>query len=279
MAKEYRSFLLITAEKSSKRRDGEIFRRYVNAVSKSPRQWFRMRDADSLARFTIASALACNDLDAIWFPDDQFEIMTEIADILYDAVAYFKHRAEGETNNTFAYVPSEMRLKAFQVARELLWALDVAWAQRPELRCVVNFIRFFGGPIHMMMRRYRFVEESLTIGKPEDDVVIRQTRENFKLWNRIDARGKNIKQLDRYMAIMDTKEKNMFDGLAEFLETSDDNRWECCLFKDSYGAETRHEFGGVQVCDECKLQWRDFVAALPARAVQAFPELRSIIAF
>lgn len=43
MCREYRAFLLITSEKTSGKRDGELFRRYVNSLADSPRGWFRMR--------------------------------------------------------------------------------------------------------------------------------------------------------------------------------------------------------------------------------------------
>jgi hypothetical protein len=33
----------------------------------------------------------------------------------------------------------------------------------------------------MLMRRYRFVEDALTISKPEDEHVVDQTRQNYKL--------------------------------------------------------------------------------------------------
>jgi hypothetical protein len=59
MKREYRTFLLVTGDKASHRRDSELFRRYVNALGKSPRDWFRLRDCDALARFTIAAALVC----------------------------------------------------------------------------------------------------------------------------------------------------------------------------------------------------------------------------
>lgn len=172
MAREYKTFLLITGDKTSKRRNSELFRRYVNALSSSPECWFRLRDCDALARFSIAAALACNDLNTAWFTEEQFSILAEIGTSLYDAVAFYKHRAEGETNSTFAYAPESSRVEAFRVAREVLWALDVASAKHPECLIAVNFVRFFGGPIHMMMRRYRFVEEGLSIGKPESDVVV-----------------------------------------------------------------------------------------------------------
>ena len=273
MAREYRSFLLITADKASSRRDGELFRRYVNALAQSPRQWFRMRDADALARFTIAAALACNNLDDVWFTDEQFEILTEIGDTLYDAVAFFKHRSEGETNSTFAYVPSELRVKAFHQCREILWALDVAWARRPELQGVINFTRFFGGPIHMMMRRYRFVEENLTIGKPETDHVIDQTRRNFKLWNRVVTNSKSAQDIQRYTDLKARSEELMFPGLAEFLEASEDGACVHCQYRESYGAEARHRFGGVELCEKCKESWRCYVDSFPTRAAKVFPEI------
>ena len=155
-----------------------LFRRYSVALSKSPWQFFRMRDTDALARFTIGVALVCNDLDHIWFTNDQFDIMAEIGNTMYDGISYWKHRSEGEINSTFAYVPETKRVMAYHKCREALWALDVAWARQPEMKCVINFLRYFGGPIHMIMRRYRFVEEGLTLGRPEDKRVIEQTRKH-----------------------------------------------------------------------------------------------------
>jgi hypothetical protein len=53
MKREYKSFLLITADKVSSRRDGELFRHYVNALAVSPHQWFRMRDVFSRHPFLL----------------------------------------------------------------------------------------------------------------------------------------------------------------------------------------------------------------------------------
>ncbi|KAL3419229.1 ABA 3 protein [Phlyctema vagabunda] len=276
MSREYRTNLLITAEKTSERRNGELFRRYVNGLSRSPRQWFRMRDADALARFTIASALACNNLDEVWFTDEQFEILTEIGDTLYDAVAFFKHRAEGETNNTFAYMPAQLRIQAFRQARQLLWALDVAWAVRQELQVVANFVRLLGGPIHMMMRRYRFVEDDLTIGIPETDDIVSQARCNVKLWNRMDTDGEKAKDLQRYKDVMARSDILMYPGLAESLD-NEDNPCSDCRFRETYGAESRHQFGGVEICHACKEEWRAYFDILLERAAKAFPELASVL--
>ena len=274
MAREYRTFLLITADKCSSRRDSELFRRYVNALAQSPKQWFRLRDCDALVRFTIAAALACNDFDKIWFNEDELQILAELGDTLYDAVAFHKHRAEGETNSTFAYVDDEMRTESFRRCREVLWALDIAWARSPTHRCVLNFLRPFGGPIHMMMRRYRFVEDGLAIGKPETEYVIHQTRQNFKLWNRIDVTEKYVQDA-RYSDALARGDRLMFPGLAEILEGSDTGTCVQCRHRLSYGAKSAGQFGGVELCERCRENWKDYVEAFPERAVKIFPVLRS----
>jgi hypothetical protein len=70
MYKDYGWPILIIAEKSFELRGGETFCHYMNALSKSSRQWFCMHDSDSIASFKIASALVCNDLDKVSFTDE-----------------------------------------------------------------------------------------------------------------------------------------------------------------------------------------------------------------
>jgi len=282
MAREYKTFLLITSEKTSKRRESELFRRYVNGLASSPRTWFRMRDCDALARFTMAAALACNDLDDVWLSEEQFELLAEIGDVMYDSVAFYKHRSEGETNSTFAYVPTDARIEAFRVARELLWALDVYYAA-PNKKGValMNFLRFFGGPIHMMMRRYRFVEEDLSIGRTETGDVVAQTRRNVKLWNRVDASDAKedlplppeVAQVDRYKSLLQRKDDLMFPELHDILEGAGDPQCGQCRYRSSYGAKQIHKFGGVGLCSGCKSMWRDYVLSLPERVLEFFPGL------
>jgi hypothetical protein len=274
MVREYRAFLLITADKCSSRRDSDLFRRYTNALAQSPKTWFRMRDCDALARFCIAAALACNDFDDVWFTEDEFQILGELGDTLYDAVAFHKHRAEGETNSTFAYVGQESRKEAYRRCREVLWALDVAWADSAAHRCAINFLRPFGGPIHMMMRRYRFVEDGLVVGKPETEDVVLQTRQNFKLWNRIDANEKYVPS-DRYSDVIARSDRLMFPGLADLLESSAEGHCDHCRYRLSYGAEASGRFGGVELCDPCREEWRSYLESLPARAADVFPIIRS----
>jgi hypothetical protein len=270
MAREYRSFLLITADKSSERRDSELFRRYVNALSRSPKNWFRMRDCDALARFTMAAALACNDIDDEWFSEEEIQILAELGVTLYDAVAYYKHRAEGETNSTFAYVGPDLRNDCYRQCREVLWALDAAWARAPAQRCAINFLRYFGGPIHMMMRRYRFTEDDLTIGRPETDHVVTQTRQNFKLWHRVDASNKSVHSA-RYVDVVARSDKLMFPGLVDILESSADGDCDRCHYRLSYGAEAPGRFGGVELCDSCREEWQVYLTAFPARAAKVLP--------
>ena len=104
MSREIRTFLLFTADMTSDRRDGELYGRYRTALAYSPEQWFRMRDADALARFSIAAALACNDRNVTWWTK-KFEVLAEIAVTLYDDGVFRKHKTEGEIFSTFAYVP------------------------------------------------------------------------------------------------------------------------------------------------------------------------------
>ncbi|OJI80076.1 hypothetical protein ASPTUDRAFT_33014 [Aspergillus tubingensis CBS 134.48] len=273
MAREYKAFLFVTSQKVS-HANSELFRRYVNALVSSPRQWFRMRDCDALARFTIASALACNDLLDIWFTDAQYDILCEIGDTMYDAVAFYKHRSEGETNSTFAYMPEDHRIDAFHRARQVLWAIDLAMAGIPGHLAVTNFLRSFGGPIHMMMRRYRFVEEDLTVGKSETEEVINQTRLNKKLWNRIDGRKTGIAEdIEHYNRSMARSDEFMFRGLADYLDRADNQHCPECIYREVYGAQRDHCFGGVQLCDQCRLEWGHFLETLPERAKRAFPDL------
>jgi hypothetical protein len=276
MAREYKTFLLVSGDKSSSRREGELFRRYVNCLAHSPYRYFRMRDADALARFTIAVALACSDQDDVWFTEEEFDFLAELGNTMYDAVTFFKHRSEGETNTTFAYMPSDLRVAAYRQCREVLWALDAAWAERPEKACVTSFLRYFGGPLHLMMRRYRYVEEDLTMGREEDVNLVNQTRQHFKLWNRIDAskeRSVTKEDMDRYNFVIANEEKLLFPECADWLVTGGDGHCDSCQYRSSYGAETTHRFGGVELCASCKPKWRQHLLSFPERAAAVFPEL------
>lgn len=279
MAREFRTFALTTAEKTSRRQHSELFRRYAEALAESPRHWFRIRDADALVRLSLAAALTCNDVTDFWFADEQLRVLAEVGCTLYDAVAFYKHRAEGETNDTFAYAPPSLRPDAFRRAREVLWALDAAWVAggRTRLLPVVNFLRPFGGPIQMMMRRYRFVEEGLAVGRPETEEVVAQTRRNFKLWNRVDLRGEVRDDGASYRDAIKQERRVLFEGLAELLELQEKDRERCgdCRYRTSYGAEAIGQFGGVELCEGCRKAWAEYIRSLPRRAADAFPELRS----
>ncbi|KAK8045984.1 ABA 3 protein [Apiospora saccharicola] len=296
MAREMKAFLLVTSEKSSEqRRHGELFRRYVDGIAQGPRSWFRMRDCDALARFSMGAALACNDIDdaARWPSDAEFELLAEIGDVMYDAVAFYKHRSEGETNSTFAYVPAAIRADAYRVAREVLFAIEVAVAHRPESLVLTNFTRFFGGPIHMMMRRYRFVEDDLSLGRVETSDVVALARQHVKLWNRLDAptttdqaQNQNHQDdktegreeeaaphCDRYRSLVrDRAEELLFPGLSDILERAGTPHCNRCR-RATYGAHALHRFGGVELCPGCRAMWRGYVESLPERAKEVYPHL------
>jgi len=273
MSRELRAFLLISAEKSSKRLSSELFSRYLNALVESPKTWFRLRDCDALARYTIASALACNDYNDVIFNENQWQLIAELGTTLYDAVAFYKHRAEGETNSTFGYVGGETRIECFRLYREVLWALDVVWARHPAKRCVLNFTRFFGGPIHMTTRRYRFVEDELMIGRPETEQVVALTRENFKLWNRVEGSSTQLIQDDYYAKVMEQSEKIMFPGLCDLLQSSALKHCPHCAHAAVNCFKDIEQFGGVQLCNKCKEEWRSYMQEFPMRFATAFPEI------
>lgn len=107
-----------------------------------------------------------------------YDLTCILADLFEDTVSHVDMAREYRTMllNTFAYMPDHLRVKAFHHCRDILWALDVVWAKESKHQPVINFVRAFGRPILMMMWRYRFFEEDLTIGKPETDHVIIQIR-------------------------------------------------------------------------------------------------------
>jgi hypothetical protein len=263
MSREFRTFLLFTADKTSDRRDGELYGRYRTALAYSPKQWFRMRDADALVRLSIAAALACNDRDvACW--TGKFEVLAEIAITLYDAVAFRKHKSEGEICSTFAYVPYQDRTEAFKRARDMLWSLD-ANSDSEDTRIVINFIRALGGPIHMTMHRYRFVEEDLTIGRPENDEVKALAHQNAKLWFRDDRSDRLLADNRRYEYVMSQRKQLLFSGLGKILADSRDTACSKCH-------QTRFvNEGGIHLCKGCERVWRVYLEMLPARVLSAFP--------
>jgi hypothetical protein len=52
------------------------------------------------------------------------------------------------------------------------------------------------------MRRYRFVEDGMMIGRPETTTVIKQARQHFKLWNRVDMQNGSASDVQRYTHLM-----------------------------------------------------------------------------
>ncbi|KAG9250655.1 uncharacterized protein F5Z01DRAFT_665596 [Emericellopsis atlantica] len=282
MSREFRAFLLMSVEKSSMRLDSELFRRYLHALADSPESWFRLRDCDALVRFTIISALSCNQYKDPAFSEEQWCLIGEIGCTLYDAVAFYKHRAEGETNSTFAYFEADARVKLFKLYRMLLWALDVEWATDASKRCILNFLRPFGGPLHMMTRRYRFVEDDLMIGKPETEVVVDLTRGHFKLWNRVEETAdETVAQLtsdERYAGFIAQSGKLMFDGFCDLLQRNGSRDCANCRLRPPGTSRAIHQFGGIQLCRQCKEDWGLYMDAFPARVAAAFPEMKDAIA-
>jgi hypothetical protein len=127
------------------------------------------------------------------------------------------------------------------------------------------------------MRRYRFVEDGLMIGQPETNTVVKQASQHFKLWNRVEAKNKIVQDTQRYNDLIARSEDLMFDGLREFLDVGDEQTCEDCHRRPSYGAETTHAFGGVQLCVRCKEKWGTYVESFPNRFAEVFPEVLSVM--
>ncbi|KAK4163880.1 hypothetical protein QBC43DRAFT_353974 [Cladorrhinum sp. PSN259] len=130
MSREYRAGVLFMAEKSNikRRTSSPLFRRYINSISRPPGAWYyRARGCDMILLFIMYGALASAGYDHdISFSQQELDIICEIGIHLYDAVAFYKHRAEGETHNVFAYLDPVHRQETYRRAREVLWALETA---------------------------------------------------------------------------------------------------------------------------------------------------------
>ncbi|MEU1984096.1 hypothetical protein [Nocardia sp. NPDC019395] len=268
MAREFRSAVLVMTEKSSERRSSTLYRRYADALSHSAADYFRLRDCDGMIRFYLNAAIACNDSDR-WLTEDENAIIAEIAITLFDSISFYKHRAEGEICNLFAYADPELRATAYKACRETLWALDPHWSQTADRRCLINYCRYLGGPVHMLMRRYRYVEEGMTLGMPESEAIVDDARRNVKLWYRNDPVAETVSD-QRYEAVM-ARPHLLFDGLADILDRPAAEKCHACERSESYGIGDVGKFSGVILCGQCRKNWGAYLEAFPDRARNILP--------
>ena len=148
--------------------------------------------------------------------------------------------------------------------RDVLWSLD-ANSDSEDTRIVMNLIRALGGPIHMTMHRYRFVEEDLTIGRPENDEVRALAHQNAKLWFR-DNRSDGLLADDRrYERVMSQRKQLLFSGLGKILANSRDTACRECRQSGFVNK------GGMHLCKTCECVWRVYLEKLPARVLSTFP--------
>jgi hypothetical protein len=268
MGSEYKSSLLFMTQKSGGRRGSKLFHRYADALAYSLEDYCRIRDCDGMFRFFVFAAIACNDSNE-WLTEAEMRILAEIAVTSYDSVAFYKHRAEGEISNTFAYANPELRAPNFRRCREILWSLDVNWASNIAKRCAIHFCRAVAGPIHVIMRRYRYLEDGMTLGKPETEEMVQQARRNVKLWYRNDS---DLPVTDEYYDTVMAQQKNLlFPGFADMLNRRDEDKCPNCIRKDFYGANKINEFSGVRLCSSCQTKWNDYMETIVERAREILP--------
>jgi len=107
------------------------------------------------------------------------------------------------------------------------------------------------------------------VGKPETADVVDQTRQNAKLWYRIDADCAPPAGKERYEAVMAQANRVLFPGMAHLLNRPDQDGCPNCRRRLSYGAEAAGRFGGVELCDACRSQWHTCLHTFPDRFAQA----------
>ncbi|RLU86279.1 hypothetical protein CTZ27_25225 [Streptomyces griseocarneus] len=268
MSRQARCCFLITSTKASQGKESGLLRRYADALVYSPKDWFRLRDTDGLIRFYMAASLACNDFNTGWPTEEEWQLLAEIGAIMYDSVAFFKHRAEGEIMSTFAYVDEDIRTEMYAIAREVLWMLDSEWAKYAQRRVLVNMLRSFGGPIHMMMRRYRFVEDAMVIGKPPTEETVKATRENYKLWYRVAAPSGPVDD-PQYDAALAQQEQLMFDGMAEMLERPEHLKCTECT-RPTQADRGEGMFNAIKMCDHHRDEFSSHMLSIRQRVHSGF---------
>ncbi len=61
--------------------------------------------------------------------------------------------------------------------------------------------------------------------------VVAQTRQNVKLWYRVDTTDETSLHSARYADIIARRDKLMFAGLAEMLQSSDGGHCDRCVYR------------------------------------------------
>ncbi|MEV5141661.1 hypothetical protein AB0K71_33475 [Streptomyces syringium] len=73
---------------------------------------------------------------------------------------------------------------------------------------------------------------------------------------------------ERYKPVMAQADLVLFPGMVEMLNRTDQDKCPQCRHRHSYGAEAAGKFGGVELCDTCRSQWRNYLRTFPTRATQ-----------
>ncbi|MFJ1767938.1 hypothetical protein ACIOD2_46995 [Amycolatopsis sp. NPDC088138] len=266
MTREFLTAILFSTLKAGEQ-NSDLVTSWIEALATSPQAYLRLRDTDGGVRIFVAFAKSCNDVDD-WLSEEQNRGISELALYTYDNVAMFKHRAEGEVSNFYAYCGSDLSIRkdAYNAALSMQWELDKTWCRTVGGRCAMNLARQFP-LLHMMMHRYRFIEDGLVIGKPESDEVIEQTRHGVKLWYRNEANPESEKRRDDAIARMSPI---LTPGLAELLTLPDEQKCPKCVRREVYGVTAPGQFGGVALCPDCTATYRDYVHTSEERWSRAF---------
>lgn len=101
--------------------------------------------------------------------------------------------------------------------------------------------------------------------------VVADARNGVKLWYRNDADlGQRIPDA-RYEDVLAGVGHLLYPELTEALERPVENLCSQCIRSVFYGATATKEFGGVDLCDECREMWRSYVRSAWEWCAQVLP--------
>ncbi|MBH1937719.1 hypothetical protein I5Q34_26185 [Streptomyces sp. AV19] len=257
LAREYTGSLLFILEKSS-HRNSDLFGYWIEGLGSSPQNFLRMRDTDGQGRFFLAYALASNGISE-WFPEEEVRALMEMMFVMYDGLAFFKHRAEADPCNLFAYAGGDLafRQEMYTVARNATWALDAHAYRDRRYRVAVTMARQMPA-VHLLMHRYRYVEDGMMIGKEETGKVVRNARENVKLWHRREEAGPEATR-SPLEELLSPVRHMLPDAVVDCMTRAAADRCPDCDRSAVSGTREEKVFGGVRLCASCRHDWRRYL--------------------
>jgi hypothetical protein len=266
---ELRTFLLKQSVRGGKEMSASqrSLLNHKSAIDSSPENWFRMRDFESLFRFLIAAVLACNGYseDYCLFSEDQLQLLSEMNTVIYDTVTFRKH-ADADLASIFDFVPEIKRSTIFREYREVLLAMDAAFAWNSSAHVHIRYLmRNLGGSFRKAIRRSCFVSSSL---------VVRRHVSNESRPGSGPATASAHSQISILMQEQPiTRPISNINGRSHLGR----QRQGC---DTTLGHTSRTSLQAPRDCplsDKCANMWLAWLDSIEERAAEAFPQLKNIL--